>query len=229
MEERTIVIGDVHGCIAELEALVRACQVRPGDRIVLVGDLVAKGPDSRKVVEYARDLGMLGVRGNHDEALVRWKQAADKGKGKELPRLSRSSQEALEQLKPSHLAWLAALPYYFEVDKDTVVVHGGLEQGVKLEKQDPAVMVSLRSILPGGKLSSRATEGVPWAKKWKGPRFVLFGHDAIRGLQRETFAVGLDTGCVYGRTLTAAILPERKLVEVPARRAYTEVRRAESA
>jgi len=227
VQARTIVIGDVHGCIAELEALVSACCLGTSDRVVLVGDLVAKGPDSRKVIEYARDTGMLAVRGNHDEALVRWKQAADKGKP--LPRLGRSAQEALDQLKPAHLAWLAELPYYLELDDDSVVVHGGLEPGVKLEKQSPEVMVSLRSILPSGKLSTRATEGAPWASKWKGPPFVFFGHDAIRGLQREKYALGLDTGCVYGRSLTAAILPERKLVSVPARRAYTEVRRAESA
>ena len=225
MAGRTIVIGDVHGCIAELETLVLACQLRPNDRVVLVGDLVAKGPDSRAVIEYARDTGMLAVRGNHDEALIRWKLAADKGK--ELPRLSRSAQEALDQLKPAHLAWLATLPYYLELDDETVVVHGGFEPGVKLDKQDPNVMINLRSIAPGGKLSPRAAGGVPWASKWKGPRFVFFGHDAIRGLQREKYAVGLDTGCVYGRSLTAAILPDRKLVSVPARRAYAEVRRGE--
>lgn len=227
MAPRTIVIGDVHGCIAELEALVRACKPRDGDRIVLVGDLVAKGPDSRKVVEYARDAGMLAVRGNHDEALIRWKQAVDRRKAP--PRLGRSAQEALSQLADAHLAWLATLPYTLALDDDTLVVHGGLAPGVKLEKQDPDVMLNLRSVLPGGKLSTRAGEGVPWARKWKGPPFVLFGHDAVRGLQREAFALGLDTGCVYGRELTAAILPERKLVSVRARRVYTEIRRAEGA
>jgi predicted phosphodiesterase len=224
---RTIVIGDVHGCIAELEALVRLCRPGDEDRVVLVGDLVAKGPDSRKVVEYARDAGMLAVRGNHDEALIRWKNAVDRKK--EPPRLGRSAQEALSQLADAHLAWLATLPYTLALDDDTLVVHGGLAPGVKLEKQDPEVMLNLRSVLPGGKLSTRAGEGVPWARKWKGPAFVLFGHDAVRGLQQEEFALGLDTGCVYGRKLTAAILPERKLVWVDARRAYTEVRRAEGA
>ncbi len=227
MEPRTIVIGDVHGCIAELEALVRACRPGEDDRLVLVGDLVAKGPDSRKVVEYARDAGMLAVRGNHDEALIRWKHAVDRKK--EPPRLGRSAQQALSQLDDAHLAWLATLPYTLALDADTLVVHGGLAPGVKLDKQDPDVMLNLRSVLPGGKLSTRAGEGVPWASRWKGPPFVLFGHDAVRGLQRTDFALGLDTGCVYGRELTAAILPERKIVSVRARRVYTEIRRPEGA
>ena len=227
MGPRTIVIGDVHGCIAELEALVRACKPGDDDRVVLVGDLVGKGPESRLVVEYARDAGMLAVRGNHDEALIRWKQAVDRKK--EPPRLGRSAQEALSQLTDAHLAWLATLPYTLAIEDDTLVVQGGFAPGVKPEKQDPDVMLNLRSVLPGGKLSTRAGEGVPWARKWKGPAFVLFGHDAVRGLQREAFALGLDTGCVYGRELTAAILPERRIVSVRARRVYTEIRRAEGA
>ena len=78
-QPRVIAIGDVHGCLDELQALLRRCDYRPGDLIVFLGDLVSKGPDSLSVVQMARELGAMGVRGNHDFEVIRWHQAIKSG------------------------------------------------------------------------------------------------------------------------------------------------------
>jgi len=78
-QPRVIAIGDVHGCIDELQELLRRCDYRPGDLLVFLGDLVSKGPDSIAVVQMAREIGAFGVRGNHDFEVIRWHQAIKSG------------------------------------------------------------------------------------------------------------------------------------------------------
>lgn len=66
-------IGDVHGCLATLRALVATLQVEPGrDEVWLLGDLVNRGPDSLGVLRYARDHApaVRTVLGNHDLVLL---------------------------------------------------------------------------------------------------------------------------------------------------------------
>ena len=81
--------------------------------------------------------------------------------------------------------------------------------------------ITLRSIRDDGE-PTKKLKGRPWASLWTGPERIVFGHDAIRGLQQYPLATGLDTGCVYGGKLTGLILPERRLVSVNARRAYVK-------
>ena len=119
------------------------------------------------------------------------------------------------------MGWLRSLPYFINSnDLGTVFVHAGIETRLRLHEQDPWVMMTLRSILPDGKASTRCYHKYPWAKRWRGPMTVIFGHDAARGLQTYDSAIGLDTGCVYGGRLTAYELPEKILHTVPARKTY---------
>jgi len=231
VQARVICIGDVHGCCAEVTDLLRSINYHPGDLVLFLGDLVAKGPASTDVIRLAIDLGALSVRGNHDHEVVRQGVTYRRRHGK-YRRLSArkdaaSSHEHLRvalDLNLREFNWLAQLPYYIcSVDLGMLFVHAGFQQKVKLMDQDPWVMMTMRSLLPDGRVSARCIYTQPWADRWAGPMSVIFGHDAARGLQVRDHAVGLDSGCVYGGNLTALLLPERRLVSVPARETYTPI------
>jgi hypothetical protein len=217
---RTLVVGDVHGCLDELQALVALAHVTDGDSVVFVGDLVAKGPDSAGVIAWAREHGAAAVLGNHDEHVLRARAGDAAAKRPQL--------EVANTLTEADVDWLTALPLWVRVDAHVagqphVVVHAGMVAGVPVEKQAREHLLTMRSITADGRPSKRI-EGTPWGALWKGPEHVVFGHDAVRGLQRHPLATGLDTGCVYGRELTGLLLPEHRLIAVPARRAYAEMK-----
>mmetsp|Transcript_26772 Transcript_26772/g.39605 ORF Transcript_26772/g.39605 Transcript_26772/m.39605 type:complete len:992 (+) Transcript_26772:31-3006(+) len=221
---RVIAIGDVHGCIDELQNLLRECDYRPGDLVVFLGDLVSKGPDSISVIQMAREIGAIGVRGNHDFEVVRWHQAIQSGV--DPPVVGSEHFHIASCLSKADMKWMHSLPWYISSKElGALFVHAGFVSGIRLARQNPRLMMNMRSILPDGTVTSKFFNNWPWARLWDGPQTVLFGHDADRGLQQYEHAIGLDTGCVYGGRLTACILPEKRLVSVSAKREYFKYRR----
>lgn len=207
----------MHGCFDELERLLAEAKWTKEDRLVFVGDLVAKGPKSREVVRFAREHRALAVLGNHDAHVLK----AREGKPDALKGTHREVAASLEE---AEWRYLELLPTWLDLPElNTLVVHAGLLPNVPLSEQPRHLLLNLRSFDAEGKPSTRALEGRPWASLWPGPRFVIFGHDALRKLQRHPHALGLDTGCVYGGQLTGVWLPERRLCQVSAARAYVEV------
>eukprot|EP01084_Bolivina_argentea_P083893 151867_1 len=212
---RVIVVGDVHGCINELKELIRHVEYHPGDLLVFLGDLVCKGPDSHAVVTLARELGAVTVRGNHEYEVLRQYHLHSKGTDQDPPTKSNEHYRISQNLSIENAEWLEASPWYMKsIDLDALFVHAGLIQGVQLRKQNPRLMMNMRSILPDGTVTSKHYGEWPWARMWEGPQTVFFGHDAQRGLQIHEHGIGLDTGCVYGKKLTACVLPERQLLSV---------------
>jgi len=217
--QRTIIVGDVHGCVDELRLLLRKCGHSSSDRVILAGDLVAKGPDSQGVVQFARENALLGVLGNHDAYALAHRQDANK-------RSHQGRRSYIATLLPDDWDYLEALPLHLRLgpakpgDPETLVVHAGLVPGLPVEEQKREHLLSLRSIADTGEPTSRLLVHFPWAAQWKGPERVVFGHDAVRGLQQWPLALGIDTGCVYGRQLTAFVLPEGELIQIAALRRY---------
>jgi predicted phosphodiesterase len=216
---RTIFIGDVHGCLHELEDLLDVCAYTAGDRVVLAGDLVAKGPDSPGVLKLVHNLAAQAVRGNHDHAVLRWHNAVI---ANHPPDRQTHHFRIARQLSTTDWNVLQTLPLFLRVPEHAaIVVHGGLVPSVPLELQEPDMLMNMRTLRPDGTGSRRPDEGELWGALWQGPELVVFGHHAMAGLQRHPHAIGLDTGCVYGGRLTAYVLPEGRLYSVAARHVYS--------
>lgn len=226
---RTILVGDVHGCSQELRDLLRWVGFRPGDRLVMVGDLVVRGPDPHGVVALCRKLGARCVRGNHEDRLLRWRASLSTAQPLPIGSLTRRTAE---QLKASDWDYLDALPLrIFLEEHDLWVVHAGIDPRRSLLEQEPRTLMYVRSIDALGEPRETRAER-SWAQHYHGKKHIVFGHNAQDEPELAPRATGLDTSCVYGGRLTAMVLragervpddPAERLatlVSVPAHRAY---------
>jgi len=214
MASRTIVVGDIHGCYDELMDLLDKAKLTDDDRVVSVGDLITKGPKSREVLElFMTDPRFTTVIGNHDLALRRkWN-----GEDIELKPAQKETHKELKGEKDAFASFFNRLP--FTIDLGThLVVHAGLRPNVELYSQTTGDLTRLRTL--GGDRES--DEGTPWYHVYYGEKTVLFGHWPAPEPRRGKKAIGLDTGCVYGRTLTAYIIETDEFVQVEAQRSYDE-------
>ena len=228
---RTIIVGDVHGCLRELRELMERIGLTDEDQLCFVGDLIARGPDTLGVLDWVRDRGAVAVRGNHEHKLLVHEQA----KGDRTFRLGPTHAEIAKALGKTHWKLLRAMPLWHELPEHGVrIVHAGVVPSAPIDQVDPAVLTTIRAMTATGEPSAER-RGEPWAQRYVGPPHIVFGHNALMHPQLHVWATGIDTGCVYGGFLTAMVLApgqavppvgERMdvLVSAPARRAYFPVR-----
>ena len=214
---RTAIIGDVHGCIDELNDLLSIAGLdKDVDQIIFVGDLIGKGPDSGAVYERLRSLGGRSVVGNHEWKLLRALKEA-KGSSSFVSRMKKSFGDRFDEFVKDARGWPACI----ETD-EMIVVHAGLVPGLRPESTSIGDLVNIRT-WDGVGDDLQNPENRPWFDFYEGAKLVVFGHWAkLGGVVREN-VVGLDTGCVYGGTLSALLLPERRIVAVPARKSYCKI------
>jgi bis(5'-nucleosyl)-tetraphosphatase (symmetrical) len=262
----TYAIGDLQGCYAPLERLVRSFDFDPArDRLWFTGDLVNRGPDSLACLRFVKDLGQAAVTvlGNHDLHLVCVAEGVEK----------RKKRDTLEDVlaapdRDELVAWLRQRPL-LHVDDGRVLVHAGLlpqwtvararslaaevEERLRgpdyrglLEKMygdQPDrwsdelrgidrlrviinAMTRLRVCDANGAMVLRFKgepgdthgEWIPWfdaPERRSRDHAVVFGHWSALGLLVRPDVLGLDSGCVWGRCLTAIRLEDRAVFQVP--------------
>lgn len=222
---RTVIVGDVHGCTAELGELLAAIGFRPGaDRLVFVGDVVVRGPDPHGALEAVRRAGARLVRGNHEEKLLAWRHRHEP--------LGPDHAHLAAALSSEEWRQLEATPYWVDLPEHGIrVVHAGVVPGRPVEETTPHALVRMRTVDDEGRWSDSPDAGPLWGSGYAGPPHVVFGHNARPEPQLHAWATGIDTGCVYGGRLTALVLRKDQpmprgedvralLVSVPAARKY---------
>ena len=189
------VIGDVHGCLDALEDLLETLDLADNDLAVFVGDLVRKGPESKAVLDRVRQSPrLLSVKGNNEQKLIDGE--------KSLSSLDLADQQYLKSL-PTAISWDGGL-----------VVHGGVDPNRPLSAHATDDLLTMRA--PDGD----GYDGPFWFEQYDRTPRVFFGHTVLDAPVVGDGAIGLDTGCVYGGTLTAYDCGADEFVGVEARETY---------
>ena len=235
------VIGDIHGCGAELETLLtrldyrieRDEQGRPVGahhdrrRAVFLGDLVDRGPDTPGVLRLVMGMVAAGnalcVSGNHEAKLLKALRgrnvARTHGLAETLDQLAAERAEFRAEVE----AFLDGLIGHYMFDGGRLVVaHAGL-----LQRYQGRASARVREFCLYGQTTGETDEfglpvRYPWAQEYRGPAMVLYGHTPTAEPEWVNHTLCLDTGCVFGGRLSALRYPERELVSVPARGVHYE-------
>lgn len=236
------VIGDVHGCLDELVALlgglgyavVRDADDRPvdathpdGRRVIFVGDLVDRGPSSVGVLRLA--MGMitaghaLAVPGNHEAKLVRALDGrnvqASHGLETTLAELAAEPAEFRDGVRE----WCRGLVSHLVLDDGNLIVaHAGLKEAYHGRASGRVRSFALYGDTTGETDEFGLPVRLPWAQEYRGRALVAYGHTPTPTLEWINNTLCLDTGCVFGGRLSALRYPERETVQVDADRVHYE-------
>lgn len=238
------IIGDLHGCAAELRTLLGTlgwerydlpepespwgpeCWRHPaGRKAVFLGDLVDRGPFVLDTLRIVRNMVQAGealcVAGNHDAKLLRWLR------GRQV-QVKHGLQQSIDEITPLAAedrnrlaAFLDSLISHYVLDGGKLVVaHAGLR-----EEMHGRSSGAVREFCLYGETTGETDEfGLPvrynWAAEYRGKAAVLYGHTPVPDPEWLNNTVNIDTGAVFGGKLTALRYPEREFVSVPAAREY---------
>jgi len=232
-------IGDVHGCLAELELLLdtlgyvierdtagRPVGARHADRrAVFLGDLVDRGPDTPGVLRLVMGMVAAGaalcVPGNHEAKLLRALRGRDVQRTHGLAETMEQLAAEPEEFRAEVERFIDGLISHYVLDGGRLVVaHAGL-----IERYQGRASGRVRQFCLYGQTTGETDEyglpvRYPWAQEYRGRAMVLYGHTPVPGTEWLNNTLCLDTGCVFGGRLTALNYPERTVVSVPAARVY---------
>ncbi len=237
------IIGDVHGCFDELVELLSgmgyaidldkirssepAVHASQGRKAVFVGDLVDRGPESPSVLALAMNMvehgSALCVPGNHDVKLVKYLDGRNVQMKHGLELTVEQLKRETDEFKSKARAFIDGLVSHMVFDDGKLVV---AHAGMRADYQGRA-SGKVREFALYGETTGEIDEyGLPvrhpWAEDYRGSSMVVYGHTPVVEAEWLNNTICIDTGCVFGGSLTALRYPERELVSVKAKKVYYE-------
>jgi len=227
---KTVIIGDIHGCLEEFQELLELVDYKSPDvEIILAGDLIDRGPESAAVVALCRKLNLRCAQGNHDLKFIKWWKNA--GSTNDVY----DKHPHYNQLSDEDVNYIARMSPYIKIDDNTIAVHAGLKPGIPLEKQTKDDLCYIRyidqqkkfvSLKKINNIGSIEQAGAHFWTEW-GPfgYNIIYGHQVweeprIDKFDDGTACYGIDTGCCFGGSLSALIWETKEFVQVKAKQEY---------
>ncbi|ANU15247.1 Serine/threonine protein phosphatase [Planococcus halocryophilus Or1] len=220
--KRLLAISDIHGELELFNELLEKVEYDAAvDQLILLGDYVDRGPNSKRVLDRVMELkkqGAIVLRGNHDQMML---EAADGEPGAKENWVRNGGLATLQSYGSSiqnttlpvsevfreHVEFIQEMDHYYETD-DYIFVHAGVQPGVPPQETDPYLLIWIRQEFHAG---------------YSGNKTVIFGHTptfVLRGTKNydvyfgNNQIIGIDGGAVYGGQLNCLELPSRKVYSV---------------
>lgn len=211
---RTLFIGDVHGCLEELKELLhKVAYDEREDRLIYLGDILNKGPNSSGVLKFIYNQNVECVLGNNEVGFL---DLIERGgyPGSTL----RAVKDQLGEDLDVYCKWIQSFPLYIE-EEDFIAVHAGISPYDKPSDCSKKVLTTIRTWDGVGVNLNRESDP-PWYTLYDGVKTIIYGHYAAKGLQVHEKTIGLDSGCVFGGKLTCLEWPSRVITQVQAKKMY---------
>ncbi len=178
IKDQWIIIGDIHGCYDEFQELLEKCNYQYGDTVISVGDLMDRGPESKKVLSWFYNNDGFVVEGNHDNKFRRWLNGRKVKLKHGLEDTIKEFEGISEQHHDTLLRWMNKWPQIIRVPdvdgKRMYVVHAGLDDRWPVTRQKVETCLYARYL--GGKDFFDEEHGVSWYSTLDGSCEVVSGH-----------------------------------------------------
>ena len=220
---RTIIIGDIHGCYEEMLTLLNSIEFGSNDLLIAAGDLVDRGPDSWKVASFFRDTeNAHSVLGNHERRVAGVIRGTSQPAWSQLHTLSKLNKEEHD----SWAEYFESLPAVIETPH-AIITHARIDPDKKVEGQDPYYTCGVGSTDRDIDLDEKGSPR--WFHQWEVkqgcPKPLCIGHIDYNEVELDKGRLfALDTSAVKGHQLSAVVFPEATVVSVDCHNYYSESR-----